>query len=104
MLTLALRLHRTPLASSGQTCSFALLNLTCDDAIFRRDSFTRDCPVRLGSRRAATPRAFRLEERKAPLDLTSPVAPRLLRWLSALAQLATRLPKDPRCHLSARTV
>jgi hypothetical protein len=53
-----------------------LPKLTCDDAIFRRESFTGDSPVRSDSRLIATPRTFRLEERKTPQDLASPVAPR----------------------------
>jgi hypothetical protein len=41
---------------------------------FGRESFTSDSLVQPNSRLAATPRAFRLEERKTSQDLMSPVA------------------------------
>jgi hypothetical protein len=74
------RPHRTPSASFDRALQYSRCrNPFCDDAIFRRDSFSNDSLVRLSSHRATTPRAFRLEERKTSQDLTSPVALRLPR-------------------------
>jgi len=61
---------------------FATPNLNRNDAVFGRDSFSAVDLVRWDFRLVATPRAFRLEERKTPRDLTFPVA-REAGWLAS---------------------